>query len=35
MKQWYETLFENYGINYDKESFTQGTTRRKEASFFK
>jgi len=25
MKQWYETLFENYGEQYDKESFTQGT----------
>jgi len=25
MKQWYETLFENYGIKYDKEIFTQGT----------
>jgi SAM-dependent methyltransferase len=25
MKQWYETLFENYGLNYDNESFTQGT----------
>lgn len=25
MKQWYETLFENYGQKYDKESFTQGT----------
>ena len=25
MKQWYETLFENYGIKYDKECFTQGT----------
>ncbi|BAY87001.1 putative methyltransferase [Calothrix parasitica NIES-267] len=25
MKQWYEELFENYAINYDKESFTQGT----------
>ncbi len=24
-KQWYETLFENYAQNYDKESFTQGT----------
>lgn len=24
-KQWYEELFENYGKNYDKESFTQGT----------
>ena len=27
MKQWYETLFENYGIKYDKECFTQGTIR--------
>ena len=25
MRQWYETLFENYGQKYDKESFTQGT----------
>jgi SAM-dependent methyltransferase len=25
MKQWYEVLFENYGLKYDKESFTQGT----------
>lgn len=25
MKQWYETLFENYGLKYDKESFVQGT----------
>jgi 2-polyprenyl-3-methyl-5-hydroxy-6-metoxy-1,4-benzoquinol methylase len=25
MKQWYEELFENYGMKYDKESFTQGT----------
>ncbi len=25
MKQWYETLFENYGKKYDNESFTQGT----------
>jgi SAM-dependent methyltransferase len=24
-KQWYETLFENYGKKYDKECFTQGT----------
>jgi len=24
-KQWYETLFENYGEKYDKEVFTQGT----------
>lgn len=26
MKQWYESLFENYGLKYDNESFTQGTT---------
>lgn len=25
MKQWYEALFENYGKNYDNESFTKGT----------
>jgi 2-polyprenyl-3-methyl-5-hydroxy-6-metoxy-1,4-benzoquinol methylase len=25
MKPWYETLFENYGTQYDQESFTQGT----------
>lgn len=25
MKQWYETLFENYGQKYDSENFTQGT----------
>lgn len=25
MKQWYETLFENYGLKYDDEVFTQGT----------
>jgi 2-polyprenyl-3-methyl-5-hydroxy-6-metoxy-1,4-benzoquinol methylase len=24
-KQWYESLFENYGQTYDSESFTQGT----------
>jgi 2-polyprenyl-3-methyl-5-hydroxy-6-metoxy-1,4-benzoquinol methylase len=24
-KQWYETLFENYGQKYDNECFTQGT----------
>ncbi len=24
-KQWYETLFENYGKKYDNETFTQGT----------
>jgi SAM-dependent methyltransferase len=26
MKQWYETLFENYGLTYDGEVFTRGTT---------
>lgn len=26
MKQWYESLFENYGRKYDNESFTKGTT---------
>lgn len=26
MKQWYESLFENYGKKYDKENFTQGTS---------
>jgi len=26
MKQWYESLFENYGKKYDEESFTQGTS---------
>ena len=26
MKQWYEELFENYGIKYDNENFTRGTT---------
>jgi 2-polyprenyl-3-methyl-5-hydroxy-6-metoxy-1,4-benzoquinol methylase len=25
MKQWYEELFENYGMKYDKETFVQGT----------
>ena len=25
-KQWYESLFENYGQKYDIENFTQGTT---------
>ena len=25
MKQWYEALFENYGVKYDNECFTQGT----------
>jgi SAM-dependent methyltransferase len=25
MKQWYEELFENYAMKYDKECFTQGT----------
>jgi 2-polyprenyl-3-methyl-5-hydroxy-6-metoxy-1,4-benzoquinol methylase len=24
-RQWYESLFENYGDKYDKENFTQGT----------
>jgi hypothetical protein len=24
-KQWYETLFENYGQKYDNEIFTEGT----------
>ena len=24
-KQWYESLFENYGQKYDDENFTQGT----------
>jgi len=24
-KQWYESLFENYGQQYDRESYTQGT----------
>jgi len=24
-KQWYESLFDNYGQKYDNESFTQGT----------
>lgn len=24
-KQWYESLFENYGLKYDSENFTQGT----------
>lgn len=24
-KQWYETLFENYNQQYDRECFTQGT----------
>ncbi|HRI28590.1 MAG TPA: class I SAM-dependent methyltransferase, partial [Chitinophagales bacterium] len=24
-KQWYETLFENYAQQYDKEGFAQGT----------
>jgi hypothetical protein len=23
MKQWYEELFENYGIKYDEETFAQ------------
>jgi 2-polyprenyl-3-methyl-5-hydroxy-6-metoxy-1,4-benzoquinol methylase len=26
MKQWYELLFENYGNQYEKENFTQGTS---------
>jgi SAM-dependent methyltransferase len=26
MKQWYESLFENYGRKYDNESFTKGTS---------
>ncbi|MEW6075799.1 MAG: class I SAM-dependent methyltransferase [Candidatus Omnitrophota bacterium] len=26
MKQWYESLFENYAQKYDKECFVQGTT---------
>lgn len=25
MKQWYEELFENYAMKYDKENFTKGT----------
>lgn len=25
MKQWYEKLFDNYGLQYDNEVFTQGT----------
>jgi len=25
MKQWYESLFENYGVKYDTEIFTEGT----------
>lgn len=25
MKQWYESLFENYGMKYDNENFTRGT----------
>ncbi len=25
MKQWYESLFENYGFQYDREFFTRGT----------
>ncbi len=32
MKQWYEWLFEHYGEQYDRESFTQGT--RGECDFF-
>jgi ubiquinone/menaquinone biosynthesis C-methylase UbiE len=26
MKQWYESIFENYASKYDNESFTQGTS---------
>jgi 2-polyprenyl-3-methyl-5-hydroxy-6-metoxy-1,4-benzoquinol methylase len=26
MKQWYEELFDNYGMKYDNECFAQGTT---------
>ncbi len=26
MKQWYETLFDNYGKKYDQEAYTKGTT---------
>lgn len=26
MEQWYELLFQNYGLKYDSESFTRGTT---------
>lgn len=26
MKQWYETLFENYAVTYDNEIYTQGTS---------
>jgi 2-polyprenyl-3-methyl-5-hydroxy-6-metoxy-1,4-benzoquinol methylase len=26
MKPWYETLFENYGLKYDNENFTKGTS---------
>ena len=25
MKQWYESIFENFGKKYDNESFVQGT----------
>jgi 2-polyprenyl-3-methyl-5-hydroxy-6-metoxy-1,4-benzoquinol methylase len=25
MKKWYETLFNNYGLQYDKENFVHGT----------
>jgi 2-polyprenyl-3-methyl-5-hydroxy-6-metoxy-1,4-benzoquinol methylase len=25
MKKWYESLFNNYGLQYDKEKFVQGT----------
>ncbi|RPI03088.1 MAG: class I SAM-dependent methyltransferase [Ignavibacteriae bacterium] len=27
MRQWYETLFENYARTYDREEFTQGTVQ--------
>jgi len=26
MKQWYESLFDNYGVKYDNECFTHGTS---------
>ncbi len=32
MKQWYELLFENYGLKYDQECFVHGTTG--ECDFF-
>jgi hypothetical protein len=25
MRRWYEKLFDNYGLQYDNESFVQGT----------